>query len=305
MLSTNDIYPKNSCDKLTSITICLILIIQRNFILSILTMTPTEEDGNAAPRKCPLTETTHEYSEAATIHGIYYIFERGRCAFERFIWIVVVLLALLFAIELSITAYDNWKSNPVLTSVGTTGYPIEQVKFPSITICPQGSANDIIDAALFRQFDLYLKSKNKYIEDLSDAEREIDWEDFLFETYPGSMESPVEMVKMLGSPNLAPDKSIDAKSILHSEDESTCPQKLKAETYKFCPEGFHTITNTTDTDHPKPCWHFAGEVNEMNFELAGNYCQTLDGDGASQLFNFLDRRDYDILWPILTTGMQY
>ena len=268
-------------------------------------MTPTDEDANKSPRKGPLNETTLEYSEAATIHGIYYIFERGRCTLERILWIVIVTLALLFAIKLSITAYDNWKSNPVLTSVGTTGYPIEKVKYPSITICPQGSANDIVDAALFRQFDDYLKSKNKYVEDLSDAEVEAAWQGFLSNTYPGSMESPIEMIKMLGSPNLAPDKNLDAKSILHSEDDTTCPQKMTTELYRFCPDGFHSITNTTDTDHPKPCWHFADEVNEMNFEVAGNYCQNLVGDGTSQLFNFLDRRDYDILWPILTTGRQY
>ena len=75
-------------------------------------MTPTEEDGNSAPRKGPLTETTHEYSEAATIHGIYYIFERGRCSLERFLWIVVVLLALLFAVILTFTP------NPALAEIG-------------------------------------------------------------------------------------------------------------------------------------------------------------------------------------------
>ena len=265
-------------------------------------MDPEQKEAYENTSKGTLKKTAHEYAEAATIHGIYYIFELGRCAVERLIWIVVVLLALLFAIELSISAYDNWKSNPVLTSVGTTGYPIENVKYPSITICPQGSASDIVDKALFRQFEEYLKSKNELMENLSGDELEDGWRNFLTETYPGSLESPTEMIKMLGSPNLAPDKSIDAKSILHPEDESSCPQRLITETLKTCPDGFHMISNNSDTDIPKPCWHFVSELNLMDFEIAANYCQTLRNNGSSQLFNFLDRRDYDILWPILQTG---
>ena len=78
------------------------------------------------------------------------------------------ILALVFAISLSITAYNNWKDDPVLTSVGTTGHPIEKISFPSITICPQGSANEIIDAALFKQFERYLAGKGKIANELSE-----------------------------------------------------------------------------------------------------------------------------------------
>ena len=57
---------------------------------------------------------------------------------------IVVGLAVSFAIFLSNGAYQNWKSSPVLTTVWTTGHPIEQVPFPSVTICAQGSVNEII-----------------------------------------------------------------------------------------------------------------------------------------------------------------
>ena len=268
-------------------------------------MEPIEKEGNEISRKRPFIKTAHEYADVATIHGIYYIFELGRYAVERIIWIIVVLLAFLFAIELSISAYHNWKSNPVLTSVGTTGYPIEKVEFPSITICPQGSASDIVSAALFRQFEEYLISRNEDIDDMSEEEIETRRRKFLSETYPGALESPIEMIKMLGSPNLAPEKSIEAQTILNPEDGSGCSKKLITETIKSCPDGFLVMTNTTETDLPKPCWHFAGEENLdlMDFEVARNYCRALTDDGTSQLFNFLDRRDYDILWPILQTGI--
>ena len=110
-------------------------------------MEAEEDEADKNNNKGPIAKTTYEYADNATIHGIFYIFETGRLLFERIFWIIVVILALAFAIGMSVSAYDNWKANPVLTSVGTTGYPIEKIKFPSITICPQGSANEIIDAA--------------------------------------------------------------------------------------------------------------------------------------------------------------
>ena len=41
---------------------------------------------------------------------------------------------------------------------------------PSITICPQGGANDIVDAAIFKQFLDYLEDKNLSYDDLSDSQ---------------------------------------------------------------------------------------------------------------------------------------
>ena len=84
-----------------------------------------------------LTRTVKDYSESTTIHGISYIFESGITALERLLWICVVCFGTGFAISLAIVAYINWKDNPVLTTIGTTGHPIEKVEFPAITICAQ------------------------------------------------------------------------------------------------------------------------------------------------------------------------
>ena len=61
----------------------------------------------------------------------------------------------------SYTIYEEWENNPVLTTIGTTGLPIEKLKFPSITICGQGSSKDILDKAMFRQMTDYLAAKGK------------------------------------------------------------------------------------------------------------------------------------------------
>ena len=61
----------------------------------------------------------------------------------------------------SYTIYDEWQDHPVLTTIGTTGLPIERVKFPSITICGQGSSKDILDKALFKQMTDFCAATGK------------------------------------------------------------------------------------------------------------------------------------------------
>ena len=64
-----------------------------------------------------------------------------------------------FSILSSYQIYIEWQNQPVLTTIGTTGLPVEKIKFPSITICGQGSSKDILDKAMFRQLSNYLAEK--------------------------------------------------------------------------------------------------------------------------------------------------
>ena len=81
--------------------------------------------------------TVQQYSENTTVHGISYVFEKGLPHLERLLWILAVVTGIGLAIYMSLTAYWQWVDNPVLTTIGTTGYPIENVSFPAITICSQ------------------------------------------------------------------------------------------------------------------------------------------------------------------------
>ena len=70
----------------------------------------------------------------------------------------------------SYTIYKEWQNQPVLTTIGTTGLPIEKIKFPAITICGQGSSKDILNNAMFRQLGTYLASQGKNISEMSEEE---------------------------------------------------------------------------------------------------------------------------------------
>ena len=53
----------------------------------------------------------------------------------------------------------EWQASPTITTINTTAYPIKRVEFPAITICSQGSAKNVMDAVILRQFELFLKAK--------------------------------------------------------------------------------------------------------------------------------------------------
>ena len=81
--------------------------------------------------KRPYFYTIKEYALSSTIHGIGYIFETNRLIFERLLWIIVLIVAVLIGTLLSIYTYKSWQDDPILTSVGTTGFPIEKIEFPN------------------------------------------------------------------------------------------------------------------------------------------------------------------------------
>ena len=82
--------------------------------------------------------TTHEFANSTTIHGITYVFDTGIKAFDNLLWLLVVSFGAGIAIYMSVLAWNTWKEAPVLTSVSSTGLPLQKIDFPAITICSQG-----------------------------------------------------------------------------------------------------------------------------------------------------------------------
>ena len=125
-------------------------------------------------------KTTVEYSEVSTLHGLKYIFEDGNdLSISKVLWFLVVLGATGFGIiwsyeEGSILnylsdilksyyptkddmerdrkfhimrflcqVYEDWQANPTVNYLKTTGLPLSDIDFPSITICSQGSIYEV------------------------------------------------------------------------------------------------------------------------------------------------------------------
>ena len=242
-------------------------------------MSPNEDEPQKP--KNPYSKTLHEYASASTAHGIAYVFEDGRLFFERVLWVIVVIAALTFAIIMSKTAYYNWKDNPVLTSVKTTGLPIENIDFPSITVCTQGAANEVVDAALFQQFNDYLIEKGKRFEALSISEQIQEGQTFLMDMYPGAKAPPNQLVSMMASPGIDADRGLEAITIFNPEDKKTCSVNVDGDLNPLpnqksvikrnaeevaeteCPSGFKNKGNGA-------CWHYGD--HKMTYKAAGSYC---------------------------------
>ena len=115
-----------------------------------------EKEGIISSTK-PYSDALIVYSRASTIHGVYYIFEKGRWAVERILWGIVVIVAMVLAIYWSITAYNKWRDDPIMTTISTNGLPIQRIPFPSITICAQGINNLVQLSNIFlTQFKNYV-----------------------------------------------------------------------------------------------------------------------------------------------------
>ena len=109
-----------------------------------------------------IVDTTKQYSSTTTIHGISYLAGEDVSGLERVLWATVVLFAMAFTTYQVITLYNDWQDQPVITTLDTVSLPIEEIEFPAVTICPQGTRREIIDSVLFRQLKAFcMRSKNK------------------------------------------------------------------------------------------------------------------------------------------------
>ena len=69
------------------------------------------------------------------------------------------MLNFLCSIHSTIQTWNEWQDNPIITTINTTAYPIQNIEFPAITICSQGTAKDLMDKVIMIQFEAYLRAR--------------------------------------------------------------------------------------------------------------------------------------------------
>ena len=218
-------------------------------------------------------ETTKNFAKATSIHGCSYIAHERNSGVERILWIVVVALALVLTAYQVITLYQQWQDEPVITTLETVAEPIENIKFPAVTICPQGSRQEIVDAVLFRQLKEYINRKNGDSASLTIDKMMEYVDEFLKDVYPGANGKPTQLVKLLSSDN--PKLSIQNDAILGLEEECDPLDNLeifesmkKALSNDTCPEGFTMLENLY-------CIHTGDD--QITYKEADEYCRQMGG----------------------------
>ncbi|XP_045784688.1 sodium channel protein Nach-like isoform X2 [Maniola jurtina] len=95
-----------------------------------------------------------EFCKRTDLHGFKYITMEGLSVAERSVWAVTVVISIICAIFLVVTAYRWYARNPIVTVVETTQGVIWDIPFPAVTICDL----NIVSRKAARKFSLELPS---------------------------------------------------------------------------------------------------------------------------------------------------
>ncbi|XP_050319209.1 pickpocket protein 19-like [Bactrocera neohumeralis] len=86
-------------------------------------------------------ELAFRFGQSTTIHGVNRLFSRNAGKYERCVWFLTVMLALLGAIYVSLLLSDRFREGRLETVVDSTRYPIYHISFPVVTICNMNQLN--------------------------------------------------------------------------------------------------------------------------------------------------------------------
>ena len=68
-----------------------------------------------------------DYTEYSTIQGLIYIFFSYQTTLGKSFWSIILILMFMLGCYWCTEAYQNWSDHPVLTTIKTAGFPLEQV----------------------------------------------------------------------------------------------------------------------------------------------------------------------------------
>lgn len=159
------------------------------------------------------SEGPRQWAEVATTHGIYYVFEKDVRSSSRCVWAVICIALSCLAAGMIRQSYADWKENPVLTTVETTGLPLDKIDFPAITICGLGTIAESVEMAVMHQMKQFYMDKGLPYNPPEDAEvdaiKDIYLARYMNGTYPGLELELETMVTTMLSPD--PDELLRAK----------------------------------------------------------------------------------------------
>ena len=251
--------------------------------------------------------TAKQYASSTTINGCSYIANIEHPIVSRIFWSLVVILGLSVTSFQVVSLYCQWETNPVVTNLESISLPIEDIKFPAVTICPQGSVKDVVDNVMFRQLKEYVKKKGQTLRskrstsqnknaDAKENPKEfwnvtydemmVQIKECMNEVYPGAKDTPTEFVKLMASDD--PHKVVQNEAVVLPEKVEECTESSNRENVDalnkqlnndFCPDGFTKFDNIG-------CILVA--ESEMTYEEASDYCTNMEGANVFMLDSFDD-----------------
>ena len=199
----------------------------------------------------------------------------------------------------SIEAYLAWGDFPLITSVSTTSLPIEDLAWPSVTLCNQGRGLGATERVYNVQLKKHIKQKGKDVENLDDAQKRQEERQFLEENYPGLGESPINIVSAMTSST--PDSAVEADIISGElfecdEDVKTTTQPTTAIENKECEDLGYNL-GTLEHSGGKSCYSKADQ--ERNYVEYSELCQRKLG----RLLDLTTENEFLNLFGDINTGV--
>ena len=236
-----------------------------------------------------IIQDVKEFSSVTTVHGITYLASSDHSFCARLFWILTVALAAIGTSYQVVSIWNLWGSSPVITTLETISYPIDKIEFPAVTLCPQGAVSEVMEAALYYQFEEWLlqrtgrdqtrkkRATNKITQNSSNLTATQLSEllvDFLNEVYPGAKDLPTKYASVLNAND--PEQMMETRAILMPEKETQCDEtenldlvdQLNKKMSRECPEPFTKIGSST-------CIMLVD--NEMTYDDASSFCLAQDG----------------------------
>ena len=91
--------------------------------------------------------------------GIQYLLKRSHVT--RVIWLILVILALIAAAIFAGNVFFDWQGERTITSLKTISKPVNELDFPSVTICKDGQNMQAVREALEGRKDEGVGRKRK------------------------------------------------------------------------------------------------------------------------------------------------
>ena len=84
--------------------------------------------------KQSVSENAQAYCLNTTLHGFAYIIN-GKGGIEKLFWTTIVFLGFLFGGMVVNDAFIDWSENPMITTIDTFSYPVQNIQYPTLTVC--------------------------------------------------------------------------------------------------------------------------------------------------------------------------
>jgi hypothetical protein len=90
----------------------------------------------------------------------YHVSLNDETLLGKIFWLLSIVVLTFLGVFVSVQNYLDWKNEPVVTTVASTGYPVSGIPFPAVVICSQGIDMDAINAALYKSVFDYVEQMN-------------------------------------------------------------------------------------------------------------------------------------------------